>query len=130
MNVDHGDLDTLRAAIAELSTSFGALEKNGAERLALQANVKAANEAVVKAADEIQKFLVLVLNVSKTEFETAVSSLATTDAKARKAAAEKIIETQKTIKTLKVMQDELRGLISNIVEGSIVGDQRHYQPYQ
>jgi methyl-accepting chemotaxis protein len=127
MNVDPSDFETVQASIAELVGYFGALEKNVAERLQIEEGTRTAIEAVLKADTEVQKFVALLLNVSKSEFDTAVSSLGTADAAARKAAVEKIEETQRASEPLKSIQDEARTLISGIIEGSVIGDSQRIE---
>jgi methyl-accepting chemotaxis protein len=122
MNVDPSDFETVQASIAELTGYFGALEKNVAERLKLEEETRGAVEAVIKADTEIQKFVALLMNVTKSEFDTAVASLGTADAKAQKAAVETIAQTQSALEPLKNIQDEARGLISAIIEGSVIGE--------
>jgi methyl-accepting chemotaxis protein len=121
MNVDRSDFETVQASIAELTGYFGALEKNVAERLKLGEATRAVIEAVLKADTESQKFVALLLNVLKSEFDTAAASLGTEGADA-KAAVAKIEAAQRAIEPLKTIQDEARVIVSGIIEGSVVDD--------
>jgi methyl-accepting chemotaxis protein len=122
MSVDPSDFDTVQASIAELIGYFGALEKNVAERLAIQDGVRTMVEGLLKADTEVQKFIALLMNVTKSEFDSAVSSLGSADAKTLKQSVETINKVQRALEPMKTMQDEARGIISSVIEGSVIGD--------
>jgi methyl-accepting chemotaxis protein len=122
MNVDPTDFEMVQASIAELTAHFGAIEKNVAERLNLEQGTRDMVEAVLKADTEIQKFVALLMNVTKSEFDTAVSSLETVDAKGIKTAIAAIAVTQSALAPLKGIQEEARGLVTSIIEGSVIDE--------
>ena len=127
MNVDPSDFETVQASIAELVGYFGALEKNVAERLNLEEGTRDMVETVLKADTEIQKFVSLLMNVTKSEFTTAIASLETADAKGIKTALAAIAQTQSAMEPLKGIQDEARGLVSSIIEGSVIDEMQRIE---
>jgi hypothetical protein len=95
MNVDHAEFGAVKVAINDLGAEFKALEQNVAERLGIRERSQAEMEAVIKSESEIAKFLGLLMNVSKSEFDGAVSSLGSADPKTHKEIIAKIEQAQK-----------------------------------
>ena len=124
MNVDQAEFGSVKTAIAELSASFKSLEQNVAERLGIRERSAALMDAVIKAEAETEKFLALLMNVAKSDFDGSISSLENADPKAYKSLVAKIMETQTAFESLKSVQDELRGVISTIVEATFTADTR------
>jgi methyl-accepting chemotaxis protein len=122
MGVDENQFAAVNKEIIELTADLGSLEQSVAQRLGMLGHMKSVVESVIKADAEVQKFVGLLLNVNKSEFESALSAMGSGDAKARKDAAEKIEEIQRAAEPLKSIQDEMRNIVSAIVEGSVIAD--------
>jgi methyl-accepting chemotaxis protein len=122
MGIDDAEFDEVRAKIVALTADLGQLEQNVSQRLDILGRTNGVVETVIKADAEIQKFVGLLLNVNKSEFEAAVTGLISGDAAVRKQAAEKINEIQRAAEPLKTTQEEMRNVVGAIVEGSVIAD--------
>ncbi|HEX2112871.1 MAG TPA: methyl-accepting chemotaxis protein [Alphaproteobacteria bacterium] len=122
MGVDRAEYEGVKKAIMELTTGLGSLEQNVSQRLSILDRSKGVVETVIKADGEIQKFISLLLNVNKSELEAALGGLFAGDAAVRKEAAGKVEQTQRTAEPLRTIQDEMRSVVSAIVEGSVITD--------
>ncbi len=124
MNVDRAEFENVKTAIAELSAGFGSLEQNVAERLGIRERSAVLMDAVIKAESETAKFLTLLLNVAKSDLDTSVFNLESADATTYKDVVAKITAAQSAFEPLKNIQDELRSVISTIVEATFTDDAR------
>jgi methyl-accepting chemotaxis protein len=122
MGIDEAEFAAVRSAIVELTTGLGTLEQNVSQRLDIARRSKDIVETVIKADGEIQKFIGLLLNVNKSEFESALGAMASADAAARKEASGKIEGIQRAAEPLKSVQEEMRNIVSAIIEGSVTSD--------
>jgi methyl-accepting chemotaxis protein len=122
MGIDHAEFETVKKEILDLTKDLGTLEQSVSQRLEILGRSKNVVETVIKADGEIQKFVSLLLNVNKAEFDSALAGMASADAKTRKEAADKIEAIQRAGEPLKSVQDEMRTIVSAIVEGSVIND--------
>jgi methyl-accepting chemotaxis protein len=122
MGVDRAEFDAVKKAIMALTAGLGSLEQNVSQRLSILDRSKGIVETVLKADSEVQKFIGLLLNVNKSELESALGGLFSGDPAQRKAAAGTVEQTQRTAEPLRNIQEEMRGVVSAIVEGSVITD--------